>query len=101
MDGHDNHTRLPNDGLFLGRARSPQAAHPLVVTVRDGVVFDITSKQAPTTRDICEMDDPAGYVRAAQGKPLGDLSATSPPTPCRARAMRQNRRCSRRSTCRR
>lgn len=77
MDAHDNHTRLPKDGLFLGRARSPQAAHPLVVTVRDGIVFDITAKQAPTTRDICEMDDPAGYVASASGKPLGDLAALS------------------------
>jgi fumarylacetoacetate (FAA) hydrolase family protein len=77
MSTIDTNTRLPKDGLFLGRARSPSAAHPLVVTVRDGVVFDITSKHGPTTRDICEMDDPAGYVANASGKPLGDLSALS------------------------
>lgn len=66
-------TRLPGEGIFLGRIKSPEAAHPLIATVRDGKVVDITSKQAPTVRDICEMDDPAGYVRDAQGKAVGDL----------------------------
>jgi fumarylacetoacetate (FAA) hydrolase family protein len=48
--------------------------------VRDGAVVDITSKTAPTVRDICEMDDPAGYVLAAEGKTLGsvdDIAANS------------------------
>ncbi|MEP6564805.1 MAG: fumarylacetoacetate hydrolase, partial [Mesorhizobium sp.] len=43
-----NPTHLPTEGLFVGRARASDASHPLVVTVRDGTVFDITSSTAPT-----------------------------------------------------
>jgi fumarylacetoacetate (FAA) hydrolase family protein len=68
-----NPTHLPTDGLFVGRARSSVAAYPLVVTVRDGTVFDITSRAAPTMRDLCEMADPAGHVRSAKGEPIGSL----------------------------
>ena len=35
------------DGTFVGRLWSPDAAGPCVVTVRDGVVYDITTKAAP------------------------------------------------------
>ncbi|RVA66923.1 fumarylacetoacetate hydrolase, partial [Mesorhizobium sp. M7A.F.Ca.CA.001.11.2.1] len=45
-----NPTHLPSEGLFVGRARSSGATYPLVVTVRDGTVFDITSRTAPTMR---------------------------------------------------
>jgi fumarylacetoacetate (FAA) hydrolase family protein len=47
--------------------------HPAVVTVRDGEVLDITSATAPTARDVCEMDDPAGFVKAAPGRSVGNL----------------------------
>src|ERR1700709_948469 len=73
-----NPTHLPAEGLFVGRAKS--ASHPLVVTVRDGTVFDIPSNAAPTVRDVCEMADPAGHVRSAKGEPIGsldDIAATS------------------------
>ncbi|MET3520788.1 fumarylacetoacetate hydrolase family protein [Mesorhizobium abyssinicae] len=66
-------TRLPADGIFIGRARTSEAAHPQVVAVRDGTVFDITSSAAPTVRDLCELPDPAGYVRSAKGKLIGAL----------------------------
>ena len=70
-----NDMNLPRIGTFLGRARSPGNAHPLVVTVRGGDVVDITSKDAPTVRDICEMDDPAGYVSSARGEAVGSVEA--------------------------
>src|ERR1700678_3126604 len=70
-----NEINLPGDGAFLGRARSPGKSYPLVVTVRGDDVVDITSKQAPTVRDICEMDDPAGYVRSATGEAIGSVEA--------------------------
>ncbi|SFO99460.1 Fumarylacetoacetate (FAA) hydrolase family protein [Mesorhizobium sp. NFR06] len=73
-------TRLPADGLFVGRARASQAPHPLVVTVRGGEVIDITSRAAPTVRDLCELKDPADYLRSAKGKaigPLADIAANS------------------------
>ena len=64
---------LPEAGTFIGRVQAPGIAHPFVVTIRDGEVFEITSKAAPTVRDICEMDDPAAYVAAAEGRSLGSL----------------------------
>ncbi|WP_116654119.1 fumarylacetoacetate hydrolase family protein [Pelagibacterium sediminicola] len=60
------------EGTYLGRARTG-AALPHVVTVRDGEIIDITSRTAPTVRDICEMGDPAGYVRSAKGESLGSV----------------------------
>jgi len=66
---------LPGEGTYLGRAQVPGSPHPLVVTVRGGDILDITSRTAPTVRDICEMDDPAGYVAAASGKAVGGLAA--------------------------
>jgi fumarylacetoacetate (FAA) hydrolase family protein len=67
-------TRLPSDGLFVGRVRASEASHPLLVTVRDGQVIDITSSTAPTVRDLCELKDPVGHVRSAKGKPIGALA---------------------------
>jgi len=67
-------TRLPTDGLFVGRARTSEASHPLVVTVRGGQVIDITSGATPTVRDLCELKDPADYLRSAKGKPIGALA---------------------------
>ncbi len=60
-------------GTFIGRIWDPAAKGPSVVTLRDGNLIDITSKAGPTTRDICEMDDPVGYVQAAEGRTLGTL----------------------------
>ncbi|AZO33751.1 fumarylacetoacetate hydrolase [Mesorhizobium sp. M2A.F.Ca.ET.037.01.1.1] len=73
-------TRLPAEGLFVGRARTSAASHPLVVTARDGEVIDITSSAAPTVRDLCELKDPADYLRSAKGKAIGvlaDIAANS------------------------
>ena len=71
------------DGLYLGRLNT--AAGPIIVTVRDGHVFDLTAKAAPTVRDICEMADPAGYARAAPGRDIGPPGQIDPGTwlaPC-------------------
>lgn len=61
------------EGTFIGRIWSPEAQGPCVVTLRDGAVVDITSKQAPLVADICDMDDPAAFVRDAAGPELGGL----------------------------
>ncbi len=66
---------LPAEGAFLGRARRPDAPHPVIVTVRGGAVLDITSRDAPLSRDICEMDDPASYLAAAKGEEIATLDA--------------------------
>jgi fumarylacetoacetate (FAA) hydrolase family protein len=67
-------TNLPSLGTFLGRARAPGKAHPVVVTLREGVVVDITARTAPMVRDVCEQDDPAAYVRATSGQDIGALA---------------------------
>ena len=60
-------------GTFIGRVWDPDAQGPSIVTLRDGSLVDITSKTSPTIRDICEMDDPVAFVRAAGGRSLGTL----------------------------
>ena len=70
---------LPDDpgALLAGRAWRPGLG-PALVTVRDGALVDVTSREAPTMRDLLEMDDPAGWLRAAPGEAIGapeDLSA--------------------------
>ena len=62
------------DGTLIGRIWDPVAGGPSVVTVRDGRVIDITARHAPLVRDICEMEDPAGYVQSAQGRDIGALT---------------------------
>jgi fumarylacetoacetate (FAA) hydrolase family protein len=65
---------IPSEGVLVGRIRMPGFAYPRVVTVRGDRVFDITSKDAPTVRDICEMADPAGYVVSAAGQDVGAVA---------------------------
>ncbi|NNG05295.1 MAG: fumarylacetoacetate hydrolase family protein [Inquilinus sp.] len=61
------------EGRFVGRVWRPELGGPALVAVRDGAVFDITSKAAPTMRDLLELGDPAGFAGAAAGEPLGPL----------------------------
>ena len=65
---------FPSEAFLLGRVFEPDNG-PCVVTVRDGAVWDITSRAAPTVRDICEMEDPVGYVQGADGRKIGTLEA--------------------------
>jgi len=68
-----NRTNLSgNDGAFVGRVWVPDTG-PVLVTLRDGGVFDLTSRDVPTMRDLLEMDDPAGYVADQPGKRLASL----------------------------
>ena len=60
-------------GTWLGRVWQPEAQGPSVVTLREGRVVDITQRDAPTVRDICEMADPVAYIRSAPGHDLGTL----------------------------
>lgn len=47
------------------------------MTLRAGELIDITSKEAPTVRDILERDDATEYVRDASGPSLGTLAEIS------------------------
>jgi fumarylacetoacetate (FAA) hydrolase family protein len=65
---------LEAEGIWLGRAWSPEAGGPVVVTCRAGRVIDITVRGAATVRDICELGRPAAYVAGQTGHDLGALS---------------------------
>lgn len=60
------------NAVLLGRVERPGIG-PSVVTIRDGEVVDITSRDAPTVRDVCERDDPATFVTAARGETVASV----------------------------
>ncbi|MGO6881952.1 fumarylacetoacetate hydrolase family protein [Rhizobium ruizarguesonis] len=63
-----------SDGLFVGRICNPEVAGPSIVTSREGMLVDITSREAPTLSALLERQDAAGFVRAASGKAVGSLA---------------------------
>ncbi|CAN5220358.1 fumarylacetoacetate hydrolase family protein [soil metagenome] len=74
---------LPKDApgaALLGRVWRPDVAGPAVVTLRDGVLVDIT-RAFPTSRDLCEATDPATALREARGEPIGTLADILANTP--------------------
>ncbi|NTF44017.1 fumarylacetoacetate hydrolase [Rhizobium sp. AC27/96] len=60
------------NGTFVGRVGIPGVG-PAVVYVHSGLVYDITSRQCPTMRDLLELDDPAAYAKTAKRTLLGPL----------------------------
>lgn len=64
---------LPADAraLLFGRVQTPYG--PAVVRV-DGERLTDVSRAFPTARDLCEAEDPAGALRAAEGADLGLLA---------------------------
>lgn len=66
---------VPTEGVLLGRARVPGFAYPRVISVRNGIVLDITSLNGATVRDVCEMHDPADYVAHTDGTEIGSVEA--------------------------
>ncbi|NKK61155.1 fumarylacetoacetate hydrolase [Rhizobium leguminosarum bv. viciae] len=77
-----------SDSLFVGRVWNPEVAGPSIVTSREGVLVDITSREAPTLSALLERQDAAGFVRAASGKAVGSLEqivANSTGTPDQTR----------------
>jgi fumarylacetoacetate (FAA) hydrolase family protein len=63
------------DALLVGRVWDPEAGGPCVVTLRDGTLVDITSRETPTVRDLLERDDPAAHARSAPGRAIAPLDA--------------------------
>lgn len=61
------------DATFVGRVWRPNIG-PCVVVLRGDAVIDITSKDAPTMRDLLERDDLLAFVRAAKGEVIATLS---------------------------
>lgn len=68
---------ISKTGTFLGRLWTPAENGPSIITVRKGLVIDITSPIAPTVRDVCEMDDPADFVANADGRDIGSVEEIS------------------------
>ena len=64
---------LPGTGLFVGRIWRPGIG-PALVVLRDGTLVDVTSPDAPTMRDLLELDDPAAWLAAQRGEVLADLA---------------------------
>lgn len=67
---------LPKDaatGTLIGRVWNPGLCGPCVIAIRGGEAFDITDRRVPTVRDVCELEDPSGYVRGASGAALGSV----------------------------
>ena len=69
---HTANLTLPN-GLWLGRLWRAGSG-PSLVTLRGDRVIDITSKAAPTMRDMLEQTDIAGFIANIQGEDLGSLA---------------------------
>lgn len=63
---------LPRDGLFVGRVWRAGLG-PAVVALRGGRVVDITSRAAPTLRDLLEITDIPGFIAAQTGEDIGGL----------------------------
>lgn len=63
---------LPDTGLFVGRVWRPGIG-PALALLRDGALVDVTAAEAPTMRDLLELDDPAGWLAAQPGTPIGGL----------------------------
>ncbi|RWX16597.1 fumarylacetoacetate hydrolase [Rhizobium leguminosarum] len=63
-----------SDGLFVGRIWNPEVEGPSIVTLREGMLVDITSREAPTLSALLERQNAAAFVRAASGKAVGSLA---------------------------
>ncbi|SDX40487.1 Fumarylacetoacetate (FAA) hydrolase family protein [Ruegeria halocynthiae] len=59
-------------GSFVGRVWVPDIG-PVLVSLRGNSLFDITSREVPTMRDLFEMEDPAAYVTQVDGKEFASL----------------------------
>lgn len=67
------HSNPSPEATFVGRVWRPGIG-PCLVVLRGNTVIDITSKDAPTMRDLLERDDLIAFVRAAEGEAIGSLS---------------------------
>ncbi len=60
-------------GTFLARVQRPGTG-PCIARLDGDTLVDITSKTAPTMRDLLELDDPLAHVRAAEGESFATLA---------------------------
>ena len=50
------------EGCFVGRIWNAAKGGPCLVTIKDNYVYDITSKEIPTIRDLLELKDVKEYI---------------------------------------
>jgi fumarylacetoacetate (FAA) hydrolase family protein len=62
------------EAVLVGRVWRPGIG-PSVVTLRDGVLFDVTAKAAPTVRDLFELDHPLDHLKKVAGEAIGPVEA--------------------------
>ncbi|CAN7155883.1 fumarylacetoacetate hydrolase family protein [Pararhizobium sp. LjRoot235] len=60
-------------GTYVGRLWRPDVSGPSVVVLRGGDLYDITSKEVPTMRDLLERDDPVAFLLQQEGEHLASL----------------------------
>jgi fumarylacetoacetate (FAA) hydrolase family protein len=65
---------LPDTGMFVGRVWK-RGVGPSLVTVRGDEVVDITTREAPTMRDLLEQPDIGAFVAGIAGEAIGSLEA--------------------------
>ena len=54
-------------GCFIGRIWDNSKNGPCLIRTKDGNVYDITSKEIPTVRDLLELEDIKKYLNNVQG----------------------------------
>jgi fumarylacetoacetate (FAA) hydrolase family protein len=59
-----------SNGCFVGRVWDNQKGGPCLIKVKDGYVYDITTKEIPTVRDLLELDNIKEYLSNCSGEKL-------------------------------
>jgi fumarylacetoacetate (FAA) hydrolase family protein len=67
MSVNGNH---PHRGTFVGRVWNSTANGPSLVYLADGILHDITCRDAATMRDLLEFTDPVAWLKTRLPKPL-------------------------------
>lgn len=61
------------EGIFVGRVWDSKLQCPLIVSVKDAIVYDITTPEAPTMSDVLERENILSYLNSVNEKPLMSL----------------------------
>jgi fumarylacetoacetate (FAA) hydrolase family protein len=77
-------------GTWVGRVWDAATDGPCLVALRDGLAVDVTSRAAPTMRDLLELDDPLAHLAATPGRELGPVADLAPRmlAPCDLQALK-------------
>ena len=75
-------------GVFAGRVWRQGEKGPCLVMVREGALFDVTDKQAPTMSALLELDNPAGWLKAQSGARLDGADIAHLLAPCDLQAIK-------------